>query len=426
MKQQNKTGFGTKVRCLLLAAQALAAISRADNINWGPFRLNVGVTAGVEFDDNGNTSQHHPESSLALTLGPTISGILNLPVTLPGGEQLSLNTGLSYSYKLSLFGPVASTFSSPITASLVLPMRIEQWVVVAGDAFTFTNEPLESTFAANRTKVPQYNNDASVSGTRQFGRFALTLATGRTDKIFPDDPSLEEVQYQFSLTPAFYLRENYSIFLRNSVGLVYPKEMTRQETIGISSEVGVSGQVTPYLNGSVSVGFAHSHLLAKTFQIDQGGIFGGAFDTTTIPADNVDGITSTLALNYSHPLRPNTTYQISAFRSPGVTAVLQNSNITETYGVNLSIQQRLSSSVTLTPTISWTHAADLSRKTTTGGVSLGSGEVTDLVAVGLGLNRVLTRKLTANFSYRFQARSSNLANASYEDNRITLDFNYSF
>jgi hypothetical protein len=426
MKQQYKSGFGIKVCCLLLAAQALTIISRADNVNWGPFHMTVGVQAGVEFDDNAKLSEHNPETSFALTLGPNISGSADLPVTLPGGEQARLNLALNYTYKVALWGPTTSTFNAPITVSLVLPMHIEEWTVVVGDSFTFSNEPLESTYGVNRSTTKQYNNNVYASATRQLGRFALTLAGSRQDQITPDDPSLEQTQYQLSVTPAFYLRENYSIFIRNTFGLVYPEQDTEQNTQGWSSEVGVSGVITPYLNGSISVGYAHSHLEQKTIRVNQGGIFGGIFDTETIPADNVDGITSTIQLNYSHPFRPNTTYSISAFRSPGVTAVLENSDITEVYGANLNIQHRVNSYLTLSPSIQWTHLEDVGPKAQPGLVGGSSGEIADILAIQMGLTRVITQKLTANFNYRYQFRNSNLKDSSYQDNFVTFYFNYNF
>src|ERR1043166_1739878 len=98
MKRQDNAGFSLRICWLLLVAQTLAALGRADNIKIGPFSLNVGATAGVEYDDNINTSETNPKTEFSLVMGPFVTGTLELPVTLPGGQRLSMTTSLSYSY----------------------------------------------------------------------------------------------------------------------------------------------------------------------------------------------------------------------------------------------------------------------------------------------------------------------------------------
>lgn len=398
---------------LLTASQS----ARAQKIDWGPFKLNIGFSAGVTYTDNVNSSEDNPESDIKLTFGPTVTGGIVLPITLRGGEKLTIQTGATYSYQISLKDEGRSSFGAPVAVSLVIPIEFENWSIVAADSFTLKNDPLESAVAITEEKSTQYNNNSSIGVSRNFGRAALTLSAGRRDKISPDLPELEETQYTVSLTPAFFFRENYSIFWRNSVGVVLPEAPNRQESTGWSTEVGLNGQLTPYLSGIVSVGFAHSNLKEK--RVGPGtGIFGGIFDPILLPEDNVDGISSTLGLSYSHPLRPNTAYAISFFRSPGVTAVLNNSAITETMGVNLGIAHRLSPRVTLSPAISWTYAEDASQT--------GAGEKTSLIAIALGASRSFTRQLSGNFSYRFQARTSNLDGGNYEVNRVSVSLSYTF
>jgi hypothetical protein len=348
MRRQHKAGAGFKLCLLIALAQTAALAAKADNIDWGPFLLSVGMNAGFEYDDNANVSEHNPQADFFLLAGPFVNGTVTLPINLPGGQRASTQLGLAYTYKYSLTGRTQSTFTSPITASVLLPMYFQEWSVVASDNFSFQNSPLETTFGFNRTVAEEYNNIALLSATRQFGRFSLTLAGQRTDIWAPQDIDLVETDYQVSITPAWYLRENVSVFLRNSYGLVFPDDPMRQMVTYYSSEVGIAGVITPSLNGTVSIGFAHDHFDAVTLSGTNSGIFGGIFGGKPIrPPSNLDGIISTLALNYTHPLRPNTTYSLSFFRTPGLTAVLKNSNATQSTGVNLNITHRLSADLTL-------------------------------------------------------------------------------
>ena len=56
----------------------------------------------------------------------------------------------------------------------------------------------------------------------------------------------------------------------------------------------------------------------------------------------------------------------------------------------------------------------------------GTLEVADIVQVGFGLQRTFSKHLSSTFNYRYQTRSSNLANASYDVNDISVTVNYTF
>lgn len=422
MRRQTRVGCSLKLCLFLALTQAVAHVAEAaDNIDFGPFHLTTGLTAGLEYDDNANTSETHPQSDEYFLIGPFVNGNITLPIVLPGGQQMSSQLGLAYTWKESLTGKTSSTFTAPLSVSLLLPMYFSAWTVVAADNFTFQNSPVETTFGYNRTTAPTYNNTASLSATRQFGRFAMTLASQRTDIWAPQDVSLAETDYSFSVTPAWFLREDVSVFLRNSYGLVYPEDPTRQLVSFWSSEVGIAGVITPSLTGSLSIGFAHDHFQNDTLAGAGNGIFGGIFDRTTEAATDLDGITSTIGLSYTHPLRPNTTYSLSFVRTPGVTAVLRNSSATQVTGVTLSITDKLTPNVTLQPLISFQDLQDVGSS-----IGTGSNEHADLLTISMGVYRQFGPKTTGSINYLRTQRTSNLMNASYDDDQITIGVAYTF
>jgi len=368
----------------------------AQNIQWGPFRANAGFTVGADYRDNANTSPNHPRPDVLLTMGPTLSGGVYLPFS--GGEEFDLTMAATYSHSLNNISP--DSFGAPMTATLTLPIYVEEWNVVFADSFNFKNDPLESTFAVNRSEVKEYSNTGSASATRQLGKFAVTFAAQRYDTIFPDDPNQQETDYQFSFTPSFALREGYSIFIRNSYGIVYLDDPKLRDSTGISSEAGVNGQITPSLFGTISLGYSHSQLAA----------------TPTNGVTNINGVDSQISLSYTHPLRPNTTHSLSFYRSPGVALLLKDSSITQVYGASYTISHRLNRSLTLSPEVNWTHLKSLS----------GSMEVADIIQVGFSLQRTFTKRLSSTFSYTYQTRSSNIPGSSYDVNDISITANYTF
>src|SRR5437867_3689292 len=124
---------------------ATSGTALAQNVIWGPFNMTLGFATGVEYTDNVDSSETNPKSDLKLTFGPTLAGSIALPLTLRGGERLTLSTGFSYTYEVSLTRAGKQEFSSPITASLVLPIAFENWSVVVSEAFSLRNDPLERT-----------------------------------------------------------------------------------------------------------------------------------------------------------------------------------------------------------------------------------------------------------------------------------------
>src|SRR2546425_8773887 len=54
-----------------------------------------------------------------------------------------------------------------------------------------------------------------------------------------------------------------------------------QPSLGWSTEVGVNGQITPYLSGTISVGFAHSHLDEVNRGPGDSGVFGRSEEHTS-------------------------------------------------------------------------------------------------------------------------------------------------
>ncbi len=396
MRQHHRLRRGVTSLLLFLLALAVAHPAVAQNLLAGPFRMNLGFTAGAEFRDNANLSENHPKADVLLTVGPTLSGGVFLPFS--GGEEFSLTMAATYSH--SLTGAQSDNFGAPLSAALVLPIYVAEWNVVLADSFSFENDPLDSTFAVNRTRVEEYSNIASASATHQLGKFSATFAAQRTDNIFPSDPSQEETDYQFSFTPAYFFREGYSVFIRNSYGISYLADPTLRDSTGYSSQLGLNGQITKGLNGTISLGWSHTELAA----------------TKTNGIDHIDGASSQVALNYTHPLRPDTTHSLTFFHDPGITLELKDSSITAATGINYTIAHRLNRYLTLAPSVGWTHLESLS----------GSREIADLVVVGFRLQRQFTKKLTGSFAYQYQTRSSNLSGQSYDVNEVTVNFNYTF
>ncbi len=405
-----------------LLALLFASTASADTINYRLLHMNIGVEAGLEYTDNLNNSPRKV-SNVYWVLGPYLQGGLELPLHIVGseGETAFISTGFSYDQKFSLSGQKnQQSFSSPIVFSASIPWRIGDWRFALTEGLTFKDEPLETAVAVNDSSFSTFDNVASLEANRNFGKAVLSTQLRRRDTFSPDEPTLDITTYELSVTPGWQLRENYLLFWRNTYGLTFQNNNRLQDSEGWSSEVGVSGQLTPQMAGSISMGYSHSYLKRQVLGPGDG-IFGGIFDPDVLKPDNVDGITSQIALAYAHPLRPNTSYSMTLYHSPGVSALLKDSSVSDVYGATLSITHRLRSNLTITPVIQYTHLSDLGRQPP------GTPhEKTDLFSVDLLLNRNLSQALSAQMEYRYQSRMSNILNGTYDVNQVYLKLRYIF
>jgi hypothetical protein len=130
------------------------------------------------------------------------------------------------------------------------------------------------------------------------------------------------------------------------------------------------------------------------------------------PAQQISGLNAVTSLNYAHPLRPNTTHSMSFAYSPGITALLEDSNVQESYAAAYTLTHRLNHGLVLAPTINWNFIRDIG----TGG----SGEATHLIRAGFSLGGNLTDRINASMNYFYQARLSNLPEETYNAHQLTV------
>jgi hypothetical protein len=361
----------------------------------------LGISTGLEFTDNWDQSQTNREWDLKWTLTPNIAETYKLPF---GNSQLTLAN--SFTFKRSLLGREDDTFDSPASANLGLAGRLGGWDFTLSEMFSFNNQPLESTLAIGEQKTAQYSNTARLSMDRRFGKLGLALGFRRSDEISPEEPDTEETTYELSATPSYYFSPDLSLFWSHTIGLVKPSDPARSDSIGYSTSIGLNGRITQTLSGSVGAGFTLTHLdpISNT--------------TTNIPAEDLPGFNAVLALNYAHPLRPNTTHSLSLAHSPGVTALLNESNAQEVTSATYMLLHRLNRGLTLSPSVQWTHLRDIG--------SGGAGEVTDLIRLGASLGGPVTDEISFSLNYFYQTRMSNLPEETYDAHQLNLNFSQRF
>ena len=392
----------------------------------GPITGQLGFQAGFEYKDNLNNSAIHKVSDFTPVFGPTINFAVGqqggVGFMTPSGDEFRLNVGLSYSIKPHLTTNwVETTFGAPVTVDLLIPIKLkyEDWKGSVGETFSYNDSSVENAVMAGvkTSEAAQYNNVVSANLDRNLGRADLAFNAQRSDKISPSLPWQDETDYTFSVTPAFQLRENYRVFWSTVYGLTFPNDNTKQKSQSITSSIGLSGQITPAFSGSIQLGYGISHISEKVLGPGEG-IFGGIYSPVTLPASTVGGINASIAGSYTHPLRPNTTYGLSVYHSPGISALQSSASLSSVTGVSLTLAHQLSSKTVLMPMFQFTHMESA-------GIT-SSHDKEDLLSTGMSLSRQLTEHLNWSAQYQYLYKISNQPNSTFDSTVITFMANYQF
>ncbi len=388
------------------------------NLRWGQAyaTYGLGAQARLTYTDNVDLEEDNPKSDFLLDIGPTLSGEMGWgggvgpELRLPGGEEFRIRLNLKYSLRYSFRDGVVQAYGAPISAEALIPIYIRYlgWTVALSDTFDHTRRTLDTTFGFGQQDISVYNNTATLSAYRSFGRTTLTTGASRRDQIVIDAAFADQefTYYSFFFTPSYALNEAMSVFWSNSYNITDIGAATSRDSKGWSSSVGISGLITRNISGSVSIGYSRNTLEA------------GVANGIPVGEETFEGINSGINLNYANPLRPYTTHSVAFFHSLNVPTGLVGSSITEAYGASYTISHLLNRWVTLSPRVSWTRQSSLGTSTLS--------ETVDIIHLGIGLDRRFTGHLSGGVSYTYQVRDSNIDDQSYDVNQVTGYLQYNF
>jgi len=258
-----KACLGVLATVLVFCGWTSLAGAQTIHTNHGPFDvdLNLGAHFQAEFSDNIDSSETHPRSDLQLRMGPYVGGTVgfDLPSHLSTGQRLSLTANMTYDARYSVAdGTWDYQLGSPIGVSVILPFLVSGWDVNLSDTFTYTDDHLQTTFGFSQQNTVEYENTTGLSVGRRFGRYGLTLVGDRRDIWSPDDPTIPETGYDFSVIPSYYFHNGMSVFAKTTVGFVYPDDIARRNVISYIATAGISAR-SPRISPARSAPAGPSH-----------------------------------------------------------------------------------------------------------------------------------------------------------------------
>lgn len=368
---------------------------RDERMRIGPVNFGVGVSYGLEWNDNLNLTSTNLESDFIHRPG------VNLRAVWPATKDSTLSFGMGIGYVKYMDNSDLDQLSIAPDSELAWDIPVEDFVFTLYDNVQYSQDVV---------------SQGGLSGTAQFPRLENTVGVRMLWR-----PS----RYDFEAGYAHYN------FISDSSGFDYLSRSSEQffgrvaYHFGVITRAGVeaSGALTDYDsaarddNQNLSVGPFVEWQLMRDLRITlRGGYVIYFFDSGAATNTNSDLNSYYLGLTVNHRLTDFVTHGLTVDRSVQQ-GINQGSGVSETlilsYNATWAFHRRASLSVGPF----YEHATE---------PQSGVEEEYDRSGTSVGISYRFTNQLMTSLGYRYTSKDSSFALRDYRQNSVTFSANYQF
>lgn len=368
---------------------------RDERMRIGPVNLSVGVSYGLEWNDNVNLTSANPESDLIHRPG------MNLRAVWPATKESTLSVGVGIGYEKYMDNSDLDGLNISPDSELAWDISIEDWRITFHDHMSYSRDAISEASLSGTGEFPRFENTVGVRTHWRPNRYAFEAGYAHVNFI-SDSSGFDDLTHT---SEQFFSRLAYHV-----------AEVTR---VGVEA----SGEITDYDsadrddNQNVSVGPFVEWQLMRDLRVSlRGGFVTYFFDSGATTNQNSNLNTYYFALSVDHQLTDHISHGLSIVRSVRQ-GLNEGSDVTEDlvmrYNISWAFHRRASLSV----------SPYFERGTT---ARYGVEEVYDRFGADLGISYRLTNHLMANLGYRYTKRESNFAGNDYLQNSVTFSASYQF
>lgn len=379
-----------------------------DTLHLGPVQYTASAYAGVEFDDNINLTQYHPESDTILSSG------LNLGMYWPATQQSELDLSTQIGYAGYLKYPSNDYLAVAPGSALTWTVSLASVSLTVFDQFSVAQITTPYASISNTGQIPRVDNVAGIRLNWQPDGWQFQA--GYSHETY------------FSTSDAFtYLNRSSEDFYASGAWLFSQSE----GQLGLEASANMTGYEVSYQSGNTSYSlgpYLQWAVTPHTSATVRGGPTIYSFDGATGGTAASNLISYYVELDFSDQLTDFLSQELSVQRSVSLGYNL-GINYTEQYTVNYSVNwnatQWLSTSLELTYE-NGQQPLPQSYDSIFGPIIYYVQENYSRYGFSPSLRYQLTKSFSASLNYSYWQRFSNLAGNSYSDNTVTLQFQYAF
>lgn len=380
---------------------------RPDRPHLGPVQLTLGTYAGLELNDNVNSSRLDPQSDLLLRGGVTTG------LAWPATTQSDLRFGSSFGYVHYLKNSQYDHLEVGPNSALSWAIGFDDGTITFFDQFSYSQQVLAESAIAGLATFPRFNNTAGTRVDWLPGRWALEMGYSHNDS-FSDS---SQFQYLNSSSEYFFARGGWRFAETTQAGLEASSSFTSYQ---LASQPG---------NYSVSFGpYADWQITQSLHASLRGGPVIYVFDSQPTSSQGKTLDAYYLGFDVSQRLTDFLSHHLSIQRD-----VRQGLNqgssyiqeLTANYSVSLSLTQRISVGAGLTYE-QGTQPFETAINTPFGTFLFLTVEDYDRYGGTLSASWQATEKLAATLAFNHWLRDSNIKANGYTVNSLSLNLTFTF
>jgi len=366
------------------------------NLKLGPTAWNFSAGLGLEYNDNVNYTQNHPEGDFIFL--PQINTRLLWPVS----DQNSINLALGVGYSAYVQHSELSRYFITPDSGLSFDLYVGDFWINLHDRVSITENSYQDPTVAGTGNYSQLQNTLGQATVWDLNKIILRLGYDHVNYVVlagnqgrPDGQS--EV---FSSSAGYTLKPGTLLGVELGGSLINYTTTTTNTLYSNADQWNVGGFYdTPVSEYIHFVGHAGYTVYSPQSS--------GAMTTSS----ELRGFYAQLAL--THRVNQYVDYSLSAGRS--ISVALFGGTI-DLYSVNWQANWRVLHEISLATAFVYNHGSQV----------ISGGETFDQYGPQITLGRALTAKLSSSLAYQLYWRDSNLPGRNYTVNMVTLSLNYRF
>jgi hypothetical protein len=366
------------------------------NAKLGPVGIRFGAALGIEATDNVRNTADDPEADLIFR--PQWNTFARWRVT--DKNSLSLGLGIGYEKHINATD-YDRLFISPDT-DLSFDVYAGDFLINFHERFDYSSDVTLNPTVSGTGSLPRFENTIGVRTVWDLNKTFISAGYDHqnyisTESLYDYETHSSEL---FTAAVGFQLRPTLQAGFEAGGGLLDYTQPLSQDNQHVSIGPFVSAQFSEYSSFRFSFGYVYYYLdaygLTNAASNMDAFYFAGSFSQRVSRL-----LTHNLSLG--HSLQP----QIGSQQGTGIQNLWQ---------VNYSAAWNILLKTGVNTSLSYEH----------GSYSGFYGEIYDRFGAGITLSRALTKKASGSVGYQFYLRNSNLSSGDYAQNRLVLNFGYTF
>lgn len=368
---------------------------RDERMRIGPVSFDIGVSYGLEWNDNINLTSGNQESDVIHRPG------VNLRAVWPATKESTLSFGTGIGYVKYMDNSDLDQFTIAPDSELAWDISVEDFIFTLYDNVQYSQDVVSQGGLSGTAQFPRLENTVGVRMLWHPSRYDVEAGYAHYN-FFADSDTFD---YLTRSSEQFFGRVAYHFGAITRAGIEASGALTDYDS------------ATRDDNQNLSIGPFVDWQLMRDLRITlRGGLVTYFFDDGATTNRTSDLNSYYFGASVKHALTDHITHSLSVDRSVQQ-GINQGGDVAESLSLSYHVAWAFHRRASLSVSPFYEHATE---------PQLGVEEEYDHYGINLGLSYRFTNRLTSSLGYRYTERETNFIGRDYQQNSVILSASYQF